>query len=267
MNIFKHEYKANLKVFLFWVLGLFLLVFLGMTKFTGIQVTNGSESLNDFMQQFPKVILAVFGMVEVDVTTLEGYYSIIGYYVIICGVIYAIHLGTNAVSREVVDKTYEFVFTKPCSRNYVLTMKLTAAWLNLLLFSILSTLFSIIAIQALKFNGEINVLIILYSINVLLISSIFFALSAFLSVTVKNSEKATLYSNLIFITAFIMGIVYDTVEEGAIIKFISPLKYFEAKDLIMHRMDLFFVIICMVLILLLLLCSFIRFKKKDFIMS
>lgn len=263
MNILKREYRANLKAFIFWIFGLFILIFLGMTKFTGIQAAKGTESMNDLLQQFPKVILAVFGMVEVDVTTLAGYYSIIGYYVMICGAIYAIHLGSNAVSREVIDKTYEFIFTKPRSRNYVLCMKLTAAWINLILFAVFNLVFSYLSIRALGFDKNINQLIFLYTIAVFLISSVFFGLSSLLSVLSKNPERATLYANLVFLVVFILGIIYDTVEDGKIIKFVSPLKYFEAKDLINHQLDIVFIMICLNLTLITIFSTFIEFKGKD----
>jgi len=131
MNILKRECRANLKTFLFWNLGLFVLAFTGMTKFTGIAAATGGEDINKILNQFPKVILAVLGISSVDISTLAGYYSILAFYALICGAIYAIHLGNNAVSREIVDKTYEFIFTKPCTKTYVLGMKVIAGRLDL----------------------------------------------------------------------------------------------------------------------------------------
>lgn len=72
---------------------------------------------------------------------LQGYMGILFYYILICTVIYAVHLGTAAVSRESVDKTYEFVFTKPLSRTRILGWKLSAAFFYLLAFCIFNGVF------------------------------------------------------------------------------------------------------------------------------
>jgi hypothetical protein len=101
MNILKRELRDGLKPFIFWTIGLFVLVFAGMTKYMGIE-TSGS-SLNELIDKFPRVVLAFMGMVGVDINTFGGYYAILVYYALICAVIYAIHLGSNAVSRETVD--------------------------------------------------------------------------------------------------------------------------------------------------------------------
>ena len=263
MNILKREGKANFKVFLFWILGLFILVFAGMTKFTGIVATTGGADINKILNQFPKVILAVLGISGVDINTLAGYYTIIAFYVLICGAIYAIHLGNNAVSREVVDKTYEFIFTKPCMKTYVLGMKVIAGWMAIVAFSVINLLFSYAAVAALKFDGNINKLILLYTIVLFVLSSLFYALSIFFATMAKKPEKGALYGNLCFIFAFIMGIVYDMIENGSLIKFISPMKYFLAKDLIAGHLDLFFLVLCIVLTIILMFVAFRKFQKKS----
>lgn len=263
MNIVIRECKVNLKPFLFWCIGLFILVFVGMAKFSGIESATGGMSINDLMDQFPKIVLAVFGMSGIDVSTLPGYYSIIAFYVIICGAIYSLHMGANAVSREVVDKTYEFIFTKPCSKKHVLGLKVMVGWIAILGFSLANLMFSYIAVAFYNFEGNINKLILLYTIVLFVLSSLFYAISIFFSTFTKKAEKGTMYGNLFFIFAFVMSIVYDMLENGEVIQYISPLKYFEAKDLIRGHLDLGFLFICIGLTFILMGVSFQKFKSND----
>lgn len=263
MNIFIRECKVNLKPFLFWNLGLFVLVFAGMTKFTGIESATGGMSMNEILNRFPKIVLAVLGISGVDISTLPGYYAIIAFYVIICGVIYSLHMGANAVSREVVDKTYEFIFTKPCSKIHILSMKVLAGWFAIAGFSIMNLLFSYMAVSFLKFEDNINKLIFLYTIALFVLSSLFYAFAIFFSTLTKKAEKGTMYGNLFFLFAFVMSIVYDTLEDGAVIKYISPMKYFEAEDLIKGHLDLTFLFISICITIALIVISFQRFQKKD----
>jgi len=263
MNILKRECKANLKVFLFWGLGLLLLEFTGMTKFTGIVAATGGADINQILDQFPKVILAVLGISGVDISTLAGYYTILAFYTLICGAIYAIHLGNNAVSREIVDKTYEFVFTKPCTKTHVLAMKVIAGWLALAGFTVMNLLFSYGAVVSLKFDGNIDKLMLLYTVVLFIFSSLFYALSIFLATIGKTPEKGALYSNLCFLFVFIMGVIYDMIDNGKIIKIFSPMKYFEAKDLIAGKIDFLFLLLCVVFISCLIYMGFKKFQKSD----
>ena len=79
-------------------------------------------SLNQLLARFPRVVLAVLGISGVDVETPGGYYAVLAFYAVICASLYGASLGAGAVNREAVDKTYEFLFTRPRSRAAILSM-------------------------------------------------------------------------------------------------------------------------------------------------
>jgi len=62
-----------------------------------------------------------------------------------------------------------------------------------------------------------------------------------------------------------MGVIYDMLDNGRIIKFISPMKYFEAKDLIAGKFDLGFLILCIILITILTYAGFRKFQRSELI--
>lgn len=262
MNILKYELKTNLKVFFFWTLGLFFLMFAGMTKFTGISANTGT-SMSELFDQFPRVVLAVFGMVGLDITTIGGYYSILVYYVLICIAVYGMSLGINAVNRESIDKTHEFLYTKPRTRRSILEMKLLAACIYLIAFTALSYLFSISAISTLKFENTIKEPIILFTITVLLTGLLFCAIGSCIAAVTPQIEKSALYGNLFFLAAFLISVIYDMFEDGGILKLLAPFKYFNPNDLLEGKLDIVFVLICIVCTILLTISSFILFEKKD----
>lgn len=261
MNLLKRELKAGRKPFLFWTLGLFVLVFAGMIKYTGISVEGASAG--ELIAQFPRVVQAVLGVVGIDIETLGGYYAVIAYFTIICVSIYAITLGTGALNREAIDKTYEFVFTKPRSRSYILGMKLAGGLIYLSLFCLLNYLFSISATAALKEPENINQPILLFSIATFLVGLLFFGLSACLAAGAKRAEKGVLYSNLCFLVAFVAGIIYDMLENGGIIRILTPIRYFIPTDLLEGQLDIPFAALCIVLAAIALFTAFRIFDKKD----
>lgn len=262
MNVLKKELRTGLKPFIFWIIGLFVLVFVGMIKFEGISTADGSN-ITGLMSEFPRIVLAILGMVDVNINSLGGYYSVLSYYGLICAVIYAVHLGSNAVSRETIDQTYEFIFTKPRSRNYILSMKLRGAWIYFTMFCLLSYVFAVSATSTLQISENLNSQMLLFSLSIFLIGSIFLALSAFFSAIAKQAEKGSLYGNLFFLYSFIIGIIYDMLENGGVLKFISPLKYFNPADILANKLDPLFVVICVILVGIFLFSAFRKFSKKD----
>jgi ABC-2 type transport system permease protein len=63
--------------------------------------------------------------------------------------IYAVWLGHNAVSRESIDKTYEFLFTKPKSRTWFLSRKVLTGCLYLTVYCLFNVFFSAASIAVL----------------------------------------------------------------------------------------------------------------------
>lgn len=259
MNILKRELRAGLKPFLFWTLGLFVLVFAGMVKYTGISA--GGVSINELLAQFPRVVLAVLGIVGIDIETLGGYYAVIVYFAIICVSIYAVFLGANAVNRESIDKTYEFIFTKPRSRKYILLMKLLSGFIYLSLFCLLHYLFSISATATLKLSENINHEMLLFSLSVFFVGLLFFGISTFAATIANRPEKGMFYGNLCFLFSFVIGIIYDMLENGKILRIFTPIRYFLPSDLLSGYLDPSYIVLCLVLTFLLFLGSFHFFEN------
>lgn len=260
MNIFLRELKSGRKAFLFWSIGLLFIVFAGMTKYTGFA---GNTQVTEIFSTMPKIVLAVFGMTGVDISSLAGFYVMLAYYVMICAAIYGVSLGANAVNRESIDKTYEFVFTKPRSRNYILLMKLKSGLTYLLAFSLLNYILSVLSIMTITTNENINSLMITYSLIVFLVGLLFFSLAAFIATMAKKTEKGALYANLCFLFAFVVGMVYDMFDHVEILRYFTPLRYFLQEDLVQGKVDLIFILLPILLSAGFLVLTFVKFDKKD----
>lgn len=252
--------RAGCKVFVFWMIGMFVLCFVGIIKYESYST---SGSMTELINSFPRVLLAVMGVVGVDISTLGGYTALLFYYVLICAVIYAVHLGASAVTREAVDKTYEFVFSKPCSRNRVLGMKLAASYFYLLLFCVFNGLFAIMAVGYLKTPQNITPQIWLCVVTVFLIGALFVALSAFLASCAKRPDQGMLLGNIAFLYAFILGVVYNMIENPGLLKLIAPFNYFSSADLVAERLDPVYAVITLVLTFVFLLGAFSKFRSRD----
>lgn len=261
MNIFRRELKAGFKPFLFWSLGLFVLVFAGSAKFSGLQASGAS--FREILDSFPRIVQAVFGMAGLDITTFGGYYAVLSLYALICAGIYAVHLGGSAVSRESMDKTYEFVFTKPRSRSHILSIKLLAGVLYLLAFCVLDFAFSMAAVSSLKLTQDYTSQMALFAVSVFLISLVFFSFAALFAAAISRAQTGAKLGNTCVLVAFVLSVVYDMLENGDMIKILTPFKYFAAADLLENRLDPVYLGVCIVLTIVSLTFAFISFEKRD----
>ncbi|HNX92769.1 MAG TPA: ABC transporter permease subunit, partial [Syntrophomonas sp.] len=135
MNIFRYELKAYRPSILIWACSMALLAILYIFLFKGLG--NDIESFKAFLNNMPDAIKASFNILIDSIATLEGFYSFVFSFVLLCGAIQAMNLGTAIVSKEVREKTADFLLTKPVSRIAIMTSKLLAAITALALTNII----------------------------------------------------------------------------------------------------------------------------------
>ena len=261
-TMIQHELKANWKPFFFWSLGLTVLVVAGFAKFLGFDASSGAD-VNALMAQFPKVFLAMFGMAGLDVQSLGGYYAVLQNFVLICTCIFALQLGANAVSRESIDKTYEFIFTKPLTRNRILMAKLIAAAIYLTAFSLLNFAFSHIALPIYQLENTISTPIFLFSIANYVVGLFFLSLSTLLATLFVRAETGMKAGTYAFMAFYGLSVVYDMLDNPERIQILTPMRYFTAIELLNNRFSLTFLIIALAVSLLALQFAFSEFRKRD----
>ncbi len=262
MNIFKMELKQGFKAFFFWTCGIAFLLLVGMMKFSGVQ---GSEngSISALMAGIPKPVLAMFGMAEANVETLAGFFFILQFYALLVLCCYAVHLGTSCVLRENMDKTYEFLFTKPCGRLRILSTKMCAGLCYLVLITFLNTVFSYLSPGLYGIENTIAGTMFLYPIATFLVCLLFFSLSMAISALSSRSERAVQISNGILLLAYALSVLFDMDTKFEVLRFATPLKYFRAAELEAGDLNIFFAVAVALLFAIFTIIAFQAFKKKD----
>ncbi|MPN35190.1 hypothetical protein SDC9_182687 [bioreactor metagenome] len=96
-----------------------------------------------------------------------------------------------------------------------------------------------------------------------LIGALFVALSAFFASVAKWPDKGTLYGNLVFLYAFILGVVYNMLEKPGLLKLITPFNYFSPPELIAGKLDPLYTGITLLLTAVFLCGALMTFKRKD----
>ena len=75
MNIFRQELKVNRKALIIWSVCMFLLVVIGMAKYSSY--SSDGQSINSVMANMPYSLKALFGMGSFDLSTVKGYFAVL----------------------------------------------------------------------------------------------------------------------------------------------------------------------------------------------
>ncbi len=262
MNVFIREIKANLKSLFFWSIGVLAVIAGGMGKYAGFE--SSGQDIGAMFSQFPKELLAIFGVGNLDLSTAAGFYGVIYIYLLIMAGIHAAMLGANILAKEERDKTSEFLFVKPISRQGIITAKVMAGLVNVLLFNILSLLMSIgIAAKTAaeeNLNGDILMLMagmLFFQLIFLFIGTAMAALSPKPRAAASGAAGLLLGSYLIYALIQVSGKL-----DG--LKYLSPFKYFEAEIIMASKsLDVFFIVLSLAISGICLAMTYARYTRKD----
>ncbi len=224
MNILLHELKAYRKSTIIWTISLIMVAALFMSFFPSF--TKDTEEFRKLLEGYPAALREALGI------NMDTFFSILGFYcyglsfVTLCGAIQAMNLGTSIISKEVREKTADFLLTKPVTRAAVLTNKLLAALVSI----IITNIFYIAAATLLAYQvaaEDFNVTIfILLSLTVLFTQLIFLALGIIVSVIVQRI-KSVLTASLATVFAFYFLGIFSSTSGDEAKRYLSPFKFFD----------------------------------------
>ncbi|MCM2535664.1 ABC transporter permease [Neobacillus pocheonensis] len=263
MNIYVKELKSHRKSLIYWSVGIFLMVASGMAKYAAY--SSSGQSINDLVADLPNSMKVVMGFNTMDLSKISGYYGMFYIYLLLMATIHAAMLGATIIAKEERDKTSEFLFVKPVSRNTIITAKLLAAFTNIVVFNLVSYVSLIILIGKYNKNGEaVNGDIAITMLGMFILQVLFMVIgSALASVKRKPKTAASLAAGILLIT-YILSIAIDLNEHIEGLKYFTPFKYFEAKNIMYGGgVDTVFVVLSIVLITVLSIVTYVFYKKRD----
>lgn len=261
--IFKREFIKNIKSLIIWSFILGGLVLLMLSVYP--QFAKDHNSMNELLKAYPESMKKVFGMDKLNFGTILGFYGIEIYIMTtLIGSIYASIIASNIVAKESGEKTIEFLLSKPVLRSEVITQKLLAVIVNILILNAVIILVSIIGFQFTK-NAEVPAkTFALLSAGTIMLHMTFAAISFMLSSIIKKTRNIISISmGIVFIQYFfhVMSGVSDKLES---FKYVSLFSYVDSAIIISNNsLDMIYVIIMALIILMCVASAFIVYKKKD----
>lgn len=261
MNIFIREMRAYRKSLIFWSLGMLFMIVAGMGKFSSY--TGSGQSMNDILGKMPKALKAVLGFGSLDVTTASGFYGMLFLYLLIMVTIHAAMLGANIIAKEERDKTTEFLMVKPVSRFTVISAKLMAALVNVLVLNVITFVLSIAIVGQYTKTQEISSDILILTVGMLFAQVLFLFIGSGIAAISKTPKMSASIATTVLLVTYIISILVDMSERLAVLKYITPFKYFEAQQLYEGGLKPVFVLLSLAIISVMLWVTYTFYKKRD----
>jgi ABC-2 type transport system permease protein len=262
MNIFHHEFRMHSRSVITWSVAVAALIFVFVSLFSSF--AQDAALLNEMMANFPKELLAAFGMTGVNLATILGYFSLAFLFIQVCLAIQAANCGFSLVSIEEREWTADFLLAKPVARTQILTSKLLAALSGLVITDIVVWISSFLFINLFKGDAtyESSSLVLLL-LSIVPFQLFFLAVGLVVSLLVKRIRSVTPYAMALGFGMYVLSAFGDMLGESALEK-ITPFKHFEPNYIIQHgAYDLPLVLISVAMIVISLVGSYVLYARRD----
>lgn len=261
MNIFFRELKANRKALMIWSICMLLLVLSGMAKY---KAYSSAGAANALFLSMPRSIKILLGFGSFDVTTISGFFALLFLYIELAAAIQAALLGTGIIAKEELDKTSEYLMTKPVSRSTVITAKLTAALINIIVINVVSLFSSIFIVAAYNQGTDISVKISIFFLSMFIVQLIFLSLGAFLAAFMRNPQSAGSFSVAVLLIGFVISKLTDFTETLNFLNPFSPFTYFNLYKIEAGQgLNSSIVIFSLVFVIVLIVTTYVFYQKRD----
>ena len=259
MTLLLHEIKRNRLSLIIWsmaisfMLGICILIYPEM-KSEMQEVTDIFANMGSFTD--------AFGMNQVSFGEFKGYFAVeCGNVLGLGGAIFAAILGVTALSKEERDRTAELLLTHPISRVRVVTEKLIAACVQVV---ILNLAVAIITVLCILIVGEkisaytMFILLLAYLLLQIEITCVTFGISSLLSgggIGIGLGASIGLY---------FLNIVANLTKELKFIKYITPFGFADGSDIVARNaLRVEYLAVGAIITAAFIILSYFHYSKKD----
>ena len=260
MNTFLHELRANRRSVIIWACSMSVLAVMYVFIFKGLG--KDIEDFKAFLNNMPDVMKNAFNIYIESISTLEGFYSFVFSFVVLCGAIQAMNMGTSIVSKEVRDKTSDFLLTKPVSRGSILTAKLLAALSALVITNMIYLTLTVSAAYVVVGDFDLK-LFLMISVTMFFIQLIFAALGILVSVMAGKIKSVISISLSTVFGFYIIGSLGTFLGEERV-RYLSPFRYYDPAYIIKNTAyEAHYLIVGVIFIIAAIAVSYPIYMKKD----
>lgn len=259
MTIVKHELGQGRRTLIIWTVAIGFL--LGICVFLFPEMKGEMDDVSEIFSSMGSFTEA-FGMDRLNFGTLIGFYAVeCGNILGLGGAFFAALLAVGILAKEEKEHTAEFLLTHPVSRRRVVTEKLAAVLLQIIILNAIIFGVSVISVAMIGEEilwKEIGMLHLAYFLLQLELAGICFGISAFLrrgSLSIGLGIAAMMY---------FLNLIANISEGAEFLKYITPFGYAEGADIVTNgSLDVGLVLIGMLYMVIGIAAAYWEYGRKD----
>lgn len=257
-QVLKMELKRSYKSLIGWSISIGIFTYLVLILYPLVKdlYSQLSGELMDLLDTFGGIPRS-----EMDYFATEA-----GMLVQLFGAVYAALLGYNLISREEREQTTDLIYSLPVSRTTFFFTKIAAALIQVLLFTILITIFSVCGFYTVSRNINLSRFFIymsLYLLLLIIVVNLGVALACFL----KRSAKSS-FALIIPLPLYLLTFISTLVKEESLkkIKYLSPFTFSDPVSFLKLKENFEYIsfTVSAGISLFLLAFALILFRKREF---
>jgi ABC-2 type transport system permease protein len=222
-----------LRSVIIWSLSQAVMIFVFTWIFSSMAVD--SALLTETLTKFPKELLIAFGMENLDMSTVLGFFSFAFLFCQILLSIQAANYGFGILSMEERELTADFLMTKPVSRRRILFSKVLAALTGLTITNIVVWISSFIFINMFRggrpFDSGTLVKLLL---SIIVFQLVFLTLGMVISLLVRRVRNVTPFSMGLAFGMYVLG-AFGGMLGDVKLELITPFKHFDPNYIIKNQ--------------------------------
>ena len=227
MTLLKHELKQESRTLAIWTASIGFLIAICLFLFP--EMKGEMDNVSDMFASMGS-FTAAFGMDRLNFGTLIGFYAVeCGNILGLGGAFFAALIAVSVLAKEEKERTAEFLLAHPVSRVSVISSKLAALVIQIVLMNAVIFALSAACIAAIGEEPawkEICLLHLAYFLLQLELAGICFGISAFL-------RRGSLGIGLgIAAMMYFLNIIANISEKAEFLKLITPFGYAEGADIV-----------------------------------
>ncbi len=259
MTLTKHELKQGRTALVIWTASIAFLMVICILMFP--EMKGEMDGVSDMFASMGSFTEA-FGMDRINFGTLLGFYAVeCGNILGLGGAFFASLIAITVLAKEEKERTAEFLLTHPVSRVRIVTEKLTAVLIQIVLMNAVIWALSAASIAIIGEEipwKELNLMHLSYFLLQIELAGICFGLSAFL-------RRGGLGIGLGLATVmYFLNIVANISDSAEFLKYITPFGYTEGADIVANgSLDTAMVLLGMAYTAIGIAAAYWKYCKKD----
>ncbi len=259
MTVFKNELRQGRLSLIIWTAAIAFM----MAACVVIYPEMGDQ-MNEIGDMFADMgaFSAAFGMDKLNFGEFIGFFGIeCGNVLGIGGALFAALLGISALAKEEKERTAEFLLTHPVKRTTVITEKLVAGVVQILIMNTAVIIVSLLSMLIVDVSADAAVLALIffaYFIMQIEIFAITFGISAFIK---GGGLGIGLGLAAVF---YFINIFANLMDETKFLKYFTPFGYTDSADIISDKvLNTAYLAVGIAVSILAVVLAYCKYNKKD----